>query len=99
MGGLYYSLSPARYEEYADSLMTAALVKLQDKAERAASALGRSQAQMIEVNLNGSQNYYARGPVPMAASREMAESFSAPVAEPGKTQVSVNVSARALISP
>jgi predicted secreted protein len=98
LNNLSYSLSSERYEEVSDSLMAAALVKLQNRASQAAEALGKSKAEMIEVNINGSQNMYFRAQ-PMMMEMAADSGFSNPVAEPGKTQVSLSVSARALVSP
>ena len=99
MGNLYYSLSTARYEELSDSLLVAVLAKLQGKADLAADALGKSSAEIIELSINGSQPFFAARAMPMQMAMDSAESFSMPVAEPGKSQVSLNVSARVLVSP
>src|SRR5690606_7225728 len=94
---LYYSLSAERYEEVADGLMNAALVKLQNRADQAAQGLGKGSAQLVEVSLDGSPNFAFR-------ERQVAYAMAAdaavapPVAEPGQTQVSLTVSARAVLS-
>lgn len=101
LNNLYYSLSSARYEAEAATLLQAALSKLQNRAEEAAEGLGKSEAELIEVNLNDSGNsvYFAREAA-MAMRASAADSaVSTPVAEPGKSQVTLNVSARALLSP
>src|SRR5690606_28829552 len=95
LNNLNYSLSSERYEEVTDSLMTAALAKLQNRADQAAEALGKNSAELIEVNINGGQNIYYRAQ-PMMMEMAADASFSNPVAEPGKSQVSLSVSARAL---
>ena len=99
LSGLNYSLSPARYEEVSAQLLQAALAKLQNRAESAAVALGKSRAELVEVSMDGSPNfggYRERGAVfAMAADSTMAT----PVADPGETNVSVSVSARAVLSP
>jgi predicted secreted protein len=96
----YYSLSTERYEEVAASLMQAALAKLQSRANEAASGLGKSTADLVEVSLDGSPNFAMRdqraySTMAMADGAEMAP----PVAVPGETQVSMTVSARAVLSP
>ncbi|MDR2214153.1 MAG: SIMPL domain-containing protein [Pseudomonadales bacterium] len=95
MSALYYSLSTARYEAVTEELTTQALGTLQQRAEAAARALGKSKADLVEVSMNGSYNF--------GLNREYSDmamvSSAAPVADPGKTQVSVNLSARAVLSP
>lgn len=97
---LYYSLSTAKYEEVAGNLMLAALKKLQDRANTAAEALSMSEANLVEVSLDGSPNFaykerFSVGTMAMAADAAIAP----PVADPGETQVSLTVSARAVLSP
>lgn len=99
MGSLNYSLSPARYEEVSDSLLDAALSKLRTRAETTASILGKRQAELIEVSLNASNNYYERGMPMIAMSAEAAVDMTQPAAEPGMTTVMISVSARAILSP
>ena len=98
MGGLNYSLSNARQEEVADSLMAAALAKVNARAEAAAAALGKSGVEIVELTLNSNNNggfYRAPTAMAMEASRDVAT----PVAEPGMTTVTFNVSARAILLP
>ncbi len=99
MGSLNYSLSPARYEEVSDSLMEAALTNWRDRAETTATTLGKGQAELVEVTMNASNNFYARGMPMMAMSAEAAMDMTQPVAEPGMTTVMISVSARAVLSP
>jgi predicted secreted protein len=93
----YYSLSTERYEEVAASLMEAALAKLQSRANEAAAGLGKSGAELIEVSLDGSPNFAFRERA-VAYSMDAA-AMAPPVAVPGETQVSMTVSARAVLSP
>lgn len=95
----YYSLSAARYEEVAAELIQAALAKLQTRAEEAASGLGKRSAELVEVSLDGSPNFaYRERAVASYALDSLAE-MAPPVAVPGETQVSMSVSARAVLSP
>jgi predicted secreted protein len=96
----YYSLSVERYEEVAGTLMQAALAKLQSRANDAAAGLGKSKAELVEVSLDGSPNFAMRDQraYSMAATVGDAE-MAPPVAVPGETQVSMTVSARAVLSP
>ena len=93
----YYSLSPERYEEVAASLMQDALAKLQARANEAAQGLGKRSAELIEVSLDGSPNFAFRERAVMMSMD--AAAMVPPVAVPGETQVSMTVSARALLSP
>lgn len=99
MDSLNYSLSPVRYEEVSDSLLEAALAKLRNRAESTATSLGKSQAALVEVTLNASNNFYARGAPMMAMRAEAAMDMATPVAEPGMTTVMISVTARAVLSP
>lgn len=99
VGNMYYSLSNDRYREIADALLDTALGNLQARADRVAGTLGKGRADLVEVNINDGQNFFA--PRMMAAEMRVSanDAMSVPVAEPGETQVSVSVSARALLSP
>ncbi len=98
VNSMSYSLSSEKYEEVSDSLMNAALQKLQARANEAASTLNKSTAALVEVSLNGGNNQLFRGAMASMAMDSM-ESMAVPVAEPGTTQVNLTVSARALLSP
>jgi predicted secreted protein len=94
----YYSLSPERYEEVASDLMQAALARLQSRANEAAVGLGKSSAELVEVSLDGSPNFAFRERAVYAMAADAA-AVAPPVAVPGETQVSMTVSARAVLSP
>lgn len=94
----YYSLSAAKYEEVAAGLMQAALAKLQNRADEAAKGLGKSRAELVEVSLDGSPNFAYRERAVVAYAMD-ASAMAPPVAAPGETQVSMSVSARAVLSP
>lgn len=97
---LYYSLSAAKYEEVAGTLMLAALKKLQARANTAADALSMSEAKLVEVSLDGSPNFAFKERFNVATMATAADAAIAPpVADPGETQVSLTVSARAVLSP
>ena len=76
------------------------MLTLQARADRVANTLGKDEAELIEVNINGSPGFFG-GRVEMAAraSFDTTSAMAVPVAEPGETQVSVTVTARALLSP
>ncbi|MDG2175545.1 MAG: SIMPL domain-containing protein [Gammaproteobacteria bacterium] len=98
VSNMNYSLSGDRYQQHADELLDAALLQLQVRADRVAVTLGKENAELVEVNINGSQNFFD-GRVAMAEFRSLDTAMAVPVAEPGETQVSVTVNARALLSP
>ena len=100
MNNLSYTLSPELAESVRDDLMVAALGKLKNKASIAAKTLGKSGYEFTDVSLEGAsaiQPMYKA----MAMRSEMAmdAAMPAPTAEPGETDVSMTVSARALLKP
>jgi predicted secreted protein len=101
LNGLHYSLSADAHERVAGELLAVALTKLQVRADGAAITLGKKRADLVEVSMDGSPNFMQMrqrgGMETMAMAADAA--FSAPVAEPGETTISVSVSARAVLSP
>lgn len=100
MNNLAYTLSPEVVDKVRDELMVEALKKLQAKAKIVATTLGKSDVNLVDVNVD------AGGPImpmykTMMARAEMAMDAGAPmappVAEAGEQDVSLTVSARALI--
>ena len=70
-----------------------------EKAERAAKALGKKEAELVEVNVDTA---YPNYPMPMMARAEMGMQAmdmksAAPVASPGDSEITVTVSARAVL--
>lgn len=98
MNGLNYTLSPEMTAQIQDEMLEAALDKLQNRAERAAKALGKTQAELKEINTQGN---YAPQPRVMHARMEMSamasDSMAAPVASPGETTLTMTVSAKAFL--
>lgn len=99
MGGLNYMLSPAKAAAIQDEMLEAALTKLSARAQRAAKALGKKTAELKEINTQG--NYQ---PQPKMHHRgmqmeamAMSSDMAAPVASPGETTITMNVSAKALL--
>ncbi len=99
MVGLNYTLSPEVAAEVQDEMLEEALEKLTSRAQRAAMALGKSDAQLKEIN--ATDDYAPRQPArnrgimmaSMAADSEMA----APVASPDETTITMRVKAKALL--
>lgn len=95
MNQLSYQLSTERADEVRDSLMEAAIARATEKAERAAAALGKSRVDIAVLEVDTSSDYSP--PVMMRAmadtgSREM----TPPSAEPGETEVTLNVRIQAV---
>lgn len=95
MNQLSYQLSTERADEVRDSLMEAAISRAREKAERATAALGKSRFDIAVLEVDTSSDYSS--PVMMRAmadtgSREMAP----PSAEPGETEVTLNVRIQAV---
>lgn len=99
MNGLDYSISPDLQEETRDALMEAALGKLRARAERAAKALGKSKVELVEITVDSPQTGHPMMMRAMAASAPMEDAMPAPLAEPEQSEISLNVSARALLKP
>lgn len=98
MDNLYYSLSPAKADETKDSLMEAALAKVQARANRAAKALGKQRAELAEISVDAADNMM---PQPMMMrGMDMGgamEKSAMPQAEPGETEITLTVAVRALL--
>ncbi|MFN3826978.1 MAG: SIMPL domain-containing protein [Micavibrio sp.] len=98
MDNLSYGLSPEKAEETKDSLMEAALSKVKAKADRAAKALGKNRAELIEITID-TEDMPAHPPVMMRAMAMdgAMEKGGTPSAEPGETDINLTISARALL--
>jgi len=103
MNGLNYTLSPEQQEMYRDNLMTAALKKIQAKADLAAKALGKSGYDIVEINVDGASHIPPMPVMYKAARMEMAAAQSADMASPsaqaGEQTVSLSVTARVVLKP
>jgi predicted secreted protein len=102
MGGLSYMLAPETAANVQDNLMEAALKQLQERADRAAAALGKSSAELRDVNVMADNVPFRSAPRANYTTMEMmsmSKSVAAPVAEAGETTISLTVSARALLKP
>lgn len=100
MGNLSYTLSPAKADEAKDALMEKTLAKVKTRADRAAKAMGKSKMELIEISVDSSDSVT---PYPMMRAMAMEASGSAkmdtPSAEPGLSDITLTVSARALLKP
>ncbi len=98
MNTLSYTLSPKKAAETEDDLMEDALAKLQERALRAAKALGKTKAELRHVKVMHSG--MPQHPTPMGRMQTMmmeAIPMSAPVAEAGEARVNLTVSAKAVL--
>ncbi len=100
MNGLSYSVSPELLEETRENLLEETLIKLQSKAARTAKALGKSKADLLQVNVSMGGGHYAQPQMMRGmAHAEMAmdSKMAAPVAAPGQSNITLTVSAQALV--
>ena len=100
MASLNYEVSPELAEKTQNNMLEAVLEKLRAKARRSAQALGKKNVHLLQVNINNNGHLYS--PRPMMArmkSKMMADSMSAPVAAPGQSNITLSVSAQALLTP
>lgn len=99
MNSLSYHLSREKREETRDNLMEATITKLRERAERIAKALGKTEVDFVEINVDS----HSMTPRPMYArvqTMEMSvasDSIQTPSAEAGTSDVSMTISARAII--
>ncbi len=101
MTGLNYTLDPKTAVKIQDDLMEDAIRELTTRANRVAKALGKSSAEIRELNTQ-SQSYYpqnrnfAQSEMMMDAS---SAKMAAPVAEAGEDTIGMTVIGRAIIKP
>lgn len=96
--GMSYYLSDDKAAEYRNELITQAVDKIKERADLLANRMGKSQAQVITLNIGGQRNHQ-----PMMARHMMADSMgaeSAPVAgQGGEEDISVNINAMVYLLP
>lgn len=98
MDGLSYTLSPEKADAAREDLMEKALAKVQAKAQRAAKSLGKPKAELVEVNVDSSNQGVPPRPMMMSMAKSAAAD-TPPVAEPGTEQIDLTVTARAVLKP
>ena len=97
---LDYSLSEAAFAQNSDSLLSIALEKLQYRASETAEILDKSSASLIEITIDGDRNAgFFQPRMAMMESGQDSPPMATPSAIPGQSEVSLNVSAKALLSP
>lgn len=100
MNGLNYQLSPEKHEEVRESLLETAIDKLMQRAKRVGTAIDKPNTDLWEINVDTAPSQGYPQPVMMRSNMAMAESMSAsapPVAEAGKDQISMTVSAKIIL--
>ncbi|MEM9469209.1 MAG: SIMPL domain-containing protein [Pseudomonadota bacterium] len=97
--GLNYMVDPKTAVAVTDDLLEDALQQLQTRANRAAKALGKSKAELRDINVNGGGGHYR--PVKHYARAMAMESadMATPVAAAGEDTLSLTVTARAILKP
>ena len=97
---LDYSLSEEAFAQTSDSLLAIALEKLQSRASETAELLDKSSANLVEVTINGNRSAgFLQPRMAMMESAQDNPTMTTPTAIPGQSEVSLNVSAKALLSP
>lgn len=98
---LQYTLHPDTVEKVRGELLVEALKKLQTKAKIVGETLGKANVDLVDVNVDtgGPVMPMYKNMVMARAEMAMDASMPAPVAEAGESDVSLTVSARALIKP
>ena len=97
---LDYSLSEEAFAQNSDSLLSIALEKLQYRASETAEILDKSSASLIEITIDGDRNAgFFQPRMAMMESGQDNPPMATPSAIPGQSEVSLNVSAKALLSP
>ena len=99
--GVDYVLTAMEIADIKDKMMEDALMKLSTRADRAAKALGKTSASLIEINVQGGHDVMpmvrSMGRMNMMAMESAP--MPAPVAAAGDTTLSLTVSAKALLKP
>lgn len=95
--GLHYSISPERVDQIRDAMMEKAITNLMKKAERVGNALNKKQVQLIDINIGENYTQDFPRPMMMTNSKTTNTDVSTPVAEPGKREITITVSAKALL--
>lgn len=95
---LSYSLSTEKADEIRENLLETALTRAKAKAERAAKGLGKKDVELVQIGIDSPVDFpqpvMARG---MMMKAEMAaDSFAAPVAEAGESEVTLTINVRAI---
>lgn len=97
MTGLNYTLSSNAQEAATDALLAAALQKLQARANKAAAALGKASAELVEVTVQGGHHAQPHRRMMAMEMASAADSVTTPSARPDQAEVTLTVAARAIL--
>lgn len=95
--GLHYSISSERIDQIRDAMMEKAIINLIKKAERVGNTLNKKHVKLIDINVGESYAPDFLRPMMMASSKTTNTEVLNPVAEPGKREVTITVSAKVLL--
>lgn len=97
--GLNYTISPEKADQIRDAMIERAIASLIKKAERVGNVINKKNIELIDINIG--TNYTPDYPRPMmlaSTKRSNAEVANIPpVAEPGKREVTITVTAKVLL--
>ena len=101
VNGLNYSLSDEASKKATESLLSMVLNRLERKASETANLLGKNFSSLIELTIreNGNGGFFEPRMEMMRDSQVGTQQFERPSAVPGRSEVSLSVSAKALLSP
>ncbi len=95
--GLNYSIMPEKIDHIRDSMMEKAITNLIKQAQRVANTINKQYVGLVDINIG--TNYMSDYPRPMlSANAKMVNTeMASPIAEPGKREVTITITARALL--
>ncbi len=96
MNNLSYSLSNERADEIRDGLMESAIARAQANAQRAAQAMGKSDIDIATISIDEAMGYAQPVMMARAMAMDSAVERANPVAEAGKSEVSLTVRVQAV---
>ena len=98
MNDLYYEVSSEQIKEARTSMIENAINKLLSQAKKTADIIGAKEVKIKNINIDGNNNYPTPYPKLMrGAATNMLEGAGDPVSSPGKTDITLTVSATILL--
>ena len=98
MNDLHYEVSLEKIEEVRTSMMESAISKLLSRAKKIADIIGAKEVKIKNINIDGDNRYpqpYQK--VMRAVATNILESTADPVSSPGKTDITLTISAVLLL--
>lgn len=96
MGNLQYTLSTELSDKTRESMMENAIKRGQEKALRAAKALGKDSAEIVQVGIDSNFNDSAPRYMMMSRGAAKEADMAAPVAQAGESEVTLTVNIQAI---